>query len=150
MAQRVAEDEMTDFQPLGARGQPGGRDHGLVHGLVERHRWGEVVHDRHAGKAAHFGDLGAFDERIERQAHLRQIEMELEGHAPLCQSQGGRRRAVEWRPWRLDGGRSSDTGSQRGHRTAATARRSRSPGEGPLLTTLVPVAEAQSPDVQVP
>src|SRR5262249_57546245 len=52
----------------------------FVHRVLRREWRREVIHARHAGETGGFGGARAFDDRVERHAHLREEEMELGRH----------------------------------------------------------------------
>ncbi len=81
----IAEDERADAQPLGVGGQPGRRDHRLVHRLVIGQRRREVVHPRDPDEAGGLRRPSAFDELREGHPHLRKEQVELHGRCPSAE-----------------------------------------------------------------
>jgi hypothetical protein len=82
VAEAVAQDEGAHAQALRVRRHPRIGRHGFEHRRRLGARWGEMVHAGHAREARHFGGLGALDDVVHAEAHLRQVEPELDrgGH----------------------------------------------------------------------
>ena len=68
-------------------GHPRRGDDRVVHVVALGERWREVIHERDAGEPGGLGGLGAFDDSIERQAHLGQEEADLHhAHGPIVRN----------------------------------------------------------------
>ncbi len=68
----------AEAQAFGASCEPGRGGEGLVHRLVGRAGWREVVHERHPDEPRRFGGPRPFEQRVGPEAQLREEQVELD------------------------------------------------------------------------